>query len=207
MLVSRQFARAVGFREFQDRRNWVDLTSPFKHLFLYCLLSRENSWRRSGLALSPYWVICKHYKLIYYTDSFCAPNSDDIRDGTEFGRLLLLELCLKCFSSLGPMLRAYSQFTSTHVYSRLQVCAGFTCPGWYCRMQRVPQKEHPWKPCHSLCRGDQESRHCWDLQLCTVPTTGLEQYCPCEAACSSPTLRRCPEFQSSKYRLWFTHQA
>lgn len=54
--------------------------------------------KRTGLAVSPYWVIYKLFNCINYIVDLYIPNSYDIRDGFDFGKLLLFRL-LSCISS------------------------------------------------------------------------------------------------------------
>lgn len=104
--------------------------------------------KRTGLAVSPYWVIYKLFNCINYIVDLYIPNSYDIRDGFDFGKLLLFRL-LSCISSaflhVGLHWDLVRQFNSTCIYRRLHsgcmlillASDGVQCSG--CHRMHIPK--------------------------------------------------------------------
>lgn len=105
--------------------------------------------RRTGLVVSPYWIIYKLLNCINYIGDLYVPTSDDSRDGFDFGRLLSFGLpsCISsAFLHVGLHWDLVRQFNSTRIYRRLHSVrmlillasdGGVQCSG--CHRMHIPK--------------------------------------------------------------------
>lgn len=134
-----------------------------------------------------------------YIDDLYIPNSDDSRNGFDFGRLLLFRLtsCIwSTFLHMGLHGNLASRFASPHIYSSLH--SG--CMLILVALDDIVQDSD----CHRI--HIPKNLDCWAAARLYLP--GISSYAlPNQETLNPSILRRKPEFQSSSYRLWLPHQA